>query len=149
MWSVISRLVLRLAAVRWFFKLGGFALLLPIAFLLKVVGLPLLAILMVLGMPILALLFLFGLPVFLVLLFGGMAMGLLGVVLTVGMAAVKFGLFVVLPIWLLWKLGCMVSRALFGRRGGGDSDRKPPTPDVPPPPPPPSSEPYTGPISEF
>ena len=108
MWAIISRLVLRLAALRWLVKLGGLGLLLPIAFLLKVVGVPLLAILSVVAMPVLMLLFLFGLPIFLVLIVGGMVMGLLGAVLTLGVMALKIGLLVVLPIWVVWRLasGC-------------------------------------------
>ena len=116
---MISRWVLRLAALRWLFKLGGLGLLLPIAMLLKAIGLPLLAILSVVALPILILLFLFGLPIFLVLIFGAIAMGLLGMVLTIGVAAIKVGLFVVLPLWLIWKLGSMVCGRLC-KRGGTD-----------------------------
>ena len=116
MWSAIRWLVLRIAAIRWLFKLGGLAFLLPLALLLKTIGLPLLAVLGVLAIPVLILLFLFGLPIFLVLIAGSMLMGLIGVVLTVGIAALKFGLFVVLPIWLLWKLGSQISCWIFKRR---------------------------------
>ncbi|MDB4873836.1 MAG: hypothetical protein JWM41_282 [Gemmatimonadetes bacterium] len=119
MWSVISGLLVRIAALRWLFKLGGLGLLVPIAFLLKVVGLPLLAILSVLALPVLVLLFLFGLPIFMVLIVGGMLMGLLGVVLAVGIVAIKIGLFVVLPIWLVWKLTSRVFRWGCKRRGTG------------------------------
>lgn len=118
MWAMISTLLLRLAALRWFMKLGGFALLVPIAFLLKMVGLPILAVLSVLGLPILLLLFLFGLPIFLVLIVGTLAMGLLSLVLTMGLVAVKIGLFVVLPIVLVWRL----VRWIFKRGGGGRGD---------------------------
>ena len=45
MWSAIRWLVLRLAAIRWLFKLGGLAFLIPIVMLLKAIGLPLLAVL--------------------------------------------------------------------------------------------------------
>ena len=119
MWAMISRWVLRLAALRWLFKLGGLGLLLPIAFLLKAIGLPLLAILSVVGLPILILLFLFGLPIILVLIFGAMAMGLVGMVLTIGIVAIKFGLFVVLPLWLIWKIGSMACGRIC-KRGGTD-----------------------------
>ena len=68
MWSAIRWLVLRIAAIRWLFKLGGLAFLLPLALLLKTIGLPLLGVLAVVGDPgLLILLFLFGLPIFLVL----------------------------------------------------------------------------------
>ena len=118
MWAMITRMVLRLAAVRWLFKLGGLGLLLPIAILLKAIGLPLLAILSVVALPLLVLLFLFGLPIFLVLIVGGMVTGLLGAVLTLGVVALKIGLFVVVPVWLLWKLGSTGWR--WFREGGGD-----------------------------
>ena len=117
MWAMISRWVLRLAALRWLFKLGGLGLLLPVALLLKAIGLPLLAILAVVALPILILLFLFGLPIFLVLIFGTMAMGLVGVVLTIGVVAIKIGLFVVLPVWLIWKFGSLVCGRFCKRRG--------------------------------
>ena len=144
MWSAIRWLVLRIAAIRWLFKLGGLAFLLPIAFLLKTIGLPLLGILSVLAIPVLILLFLFGLPVFLVFIFGSMLMGLIGMVLTIGLAAVKIGLFVVLPLWLMWTVGSKISGWVFKRGGGDDANSKsttPPSPDTPP-------GPTTGPISD-
>jgi len=134
MWSAIRWLVLRIAAIRWLFKLGGLAFLLPLALLLKTIGLPLLAVLAVLALPILILLFLFGLPVFLVFIFGSMFMGLIGMVLTLGLAAVKIALFVVLPLWLAWKVGSKLSCWVF-KRGGDDSSAKgspPPSTDASP-----------------
>src|SRR5947209_4273041 len=126
MLAFISRLVMQLAAIRWLFKLGGLALLVPLAALLKVIGIPLLLILLVLGFPILILLFLFGLPIFAVLLFGGLLIGFLGMVLTIGIAAIKFAIFVVLPIWLVWKLGSWVFRSVCGRdKGGGATSTEP------------------------
>lgn len=118
MWSAIRWLVLRIVAARWLFKLSGLGLLVPLALLLKAIGLPLLGVLSVLAFPILILLFLFGLPVFLVLVVGGLFMGMLAMVLMVGLVALKVGLFIVLPIWLFWKIGAK----LFHRgRGKGDS----------------------------
>lgn len=115
MWSLIKWLVMRLAVVRWIFKVLGLLAFLPIAFLLKAVGLPLLIVLGVLALPVLFLLFLFGLPIFLVLLVGGLAMGALFVALSIGMIALKFAIFVVLPIWLVYKLLTW----LFRSRGDG------------------------------
>ena len=141
MWSAIRWLVLRIAAIRWLFKLGGLAFLLPLALLLKTIGLPLLIVLAVLAIPILIILFLFGLPIFLVFIFGSMLMGLIGVVLTVGIAALKFGLFVVLPIWLIWKLGGKMWGWMFkGGKGDPPSTSTPPS-DA-------SSSPTTGPIND-
>ena len=73
-----------------------------------------------LALPILVLLFLFGLPIFLVLLFGGLFIGMLGMVLTIGVAAIKIGLFVVLPVWLVWKLFTKVFRRGGDSRGGAE-----------------------------
>jgi hypothetical protein len=132
MWSAIRWLVLRIAAIRWLFKLGWLGMLIPIAMLLKVIGLPLLGVLSILAIPLLILLVLFGLPLFLVLMLGGLFMGVVGMVLTIGIAAIKIGLFVVLPIWLVWKL----LSAIFGRlsrRGKGDSGGTTSAKDVPPP----------------
>ena len=140
MWSAIRWLVLRIAAIRWLFKLGGLAFLLPLALLLKTIGLPILMVLAVLAIPVLLLLFLFGLPIFLVLIVGSMLMGLIGTVLTIGVAALKIGLFVVLPIWLMWTLGKKMWS--WGKKKGGDdtsaSDSAPPS----------SSGPTTGPVND-
>src|SRR5215216_371342 len=119
MWSAIRWLLLRIVAARWLFKLSGLALLIPIALLLKTIGLPILGVLAVLAVPVLILLFLFGLPIFLVLIVGGLLMGMLSMVLMIGVVALKIGLFIVLPAWLIWKLMSKV----FGwaSRRGGDS----------------------------
>jgi len=99
MMSLLRWLVTRLAAVRWILKtVGGLAVFLPLALLLKVIGLPLVAILATLALPVLFLLVIFGLPIFLVLLAGGAVMGLLFAVLSIGLVVIKVGLLVGLPI---------------------------------------------------
>jgi hypothetical protein len=138
MWSAIRWLVLRIAAIRWLFKLGGLAFLLPLAMLLKTIGLPILMVLAVLALPVLIILFLFGLPIFLVFIAGSMLMGLIGMVLTVGIAALKIGLFVVLPIWLAWALASKI----FGKKKGGDDSSPSSSP------PPSSSGPTSGPVGD-
>jgi hypothetical protein len=98
--------------------------------LLKTIGLPLLCVLSVLAFPILILLFLFGLPINLVLLVGGLFMGMLGMVLTLGLAAVKIGLFIVLPAWLVWTLFSKILHRGGGKNGDppkGDSTSGPAT----------------------
>ncbi|MFL5615064.1 MAG: hypothetical protein ACJ796_15470 [Gemmatimonadaceae bacterium] len=114
MWSLIKWLAMRLAIVRWVFKVLGMLAFLPIAFLLKAVGLPLLIIHGVLALPVLFLLFLFGLPIFLVLLAGGLAMGVLFAALSLGVVALKVAIFVVLPIWLVWRLASWLFRGRDG-----------------------------------
>src|SRR5689334_15320314 len=134
MWSAIRWLVLQLAAIRWLFKLGGLAFLIPIVMLLKAIGLPLLAVLSIIAIPLLILLFLFGLPIFLVFLAGGAIMGMLSLVVTIGVAALKIGIFVVLPIWLTFKLFSWIFRR--GKNGGSSSEStsSPPPASEPPPP---------------
>jgi hypothetical protein len=130
MWSAIRWLVLRIAAIRWLFKLGWLGALFPIALLLKSIGLPVLGILAVVAVPVLILLFLFGLPIFLVLIVAGGFMALLAVAVVIGLAALKFALFVVLPVWLIWKLCSTIWRWGCKRDGGST-----PEGDAPPPPP--------------
>jgi len=129
MLSLLRWLVLRLAAVRWIFKtIGGLAVIVPLALLLKVIGLPLLGVAGVLALPVLFLLFIFGLPIFLVLLAGGAAIGLLFAVLSVGFVALKIGLLVVLPVFLIYKLASWI----FGRgnrHGGNNAPSDGPTTD--------------------
>jgi len=126
MWSLLKWLAMRLAIVRWIVKILGLAAFLPIDLLLKAVGLPILIVLAVLALPVLFLLFLFGLPIFLVLLVGGVAMSALFAVLSLGMVALKVAIFVVLPIWLGWKL---MSWLFFRGRNGEVR----PSPTTPPP----------------
>lgn len=104
MWSLLKWLAMRLAVVRWLVKILGMLAFLPIAFLLKTIGLPILIVLAVLALPVLFLLFLFGLPIFLVLLAGGLMMGVLFSALAFGLVALKVAVFIVLPAWLLWRL---------------------------------------------
>jgi len=124
MWSAIRWLVLRIVAARWLFKLGGLAFLLPLAMLLKTIGLPLLGVLSILALPILILLFLFGLPIFLVFVVGSLFIGMLGVVLTLGLVAIKVGLFIVLPAWLIWMLFSKILRRGGGTNGGTNGSTK-------------------------
>lgn len=105
MWGFLGALAARLAMIRWLIKiLGGLGILVPIAFLLKFVGLPILAVLGVLAAPVLIVLFLFGLPIFLVLLVGGALMGIVFSVLSVGLAALKIVLVIGIPVLLAFRL---------------------------------------------
>jgi hypothetical protein len=105
MWSVLKWLATRLAVVRWLFKsVGGLAVLVPLALVLKAIGLPVLIVLGVLAFPVLLVLFIFGLPIFLVLLVGGAVLAFLATVLTLGLFALKIAVLVVLPLVLVWKL---------------------------------------------
>jgi hypothetical protein len=122
MWSLIKWLVMKLGVVRWLFKVLGLGFLIPIALLLKTIGWPVLLILGVLALPVLFLLFIFGLPIFLVLIVGGMVMSLLAAVLSFGLVVLKFFVFVVLPIWLAFRLFAWMFR---GKRRCDDGDTGP------------------------
>ncbi len=103
MFATIGSIALRLAAIRWAIKsFVGLGFLVPLVFLLKLVGLPVLIVLGVLAAPVMFVLFLLGLPVFLVLIVAALLMAGLFFVLTIGLVALKIFLFVVLPIWLVW-----------------------------------------------
>lgn len=137
MWSALARLVGQIAAIRWLFKLGGLALLLPIAAILKLVGVPLLIVVAIIGLPLMVLLFLFGLPVFAVLGVGGIVMGLFAFLLMIGVVALKIFTFVVLPVWLFFWVAKKIWGWTFGR-SNGDAD----TPDTSPP----ASDPIVDPL---
>lgn len=116
MWLLLKGLALRFAIGR---TVGGmlaalFVLLLPIAGVLNFVGLPLLFVLGVLGVPVLLVLALIGLPILFVLGFGGILLLLLGILLTVGMLAIKVLLPIVLVVWFV--------RRMFGKQGGAVTD---------------------------
>jgi len=128
MWSLLKWLAMKIAIVRWIFKILGLFAFLPIAFLLKAIGIPLLIVLAVLALPVFFLLFLFGLPIFLVLLAGGLAMGVLFAALAFGVFALKIAIFVVLPIWIAFKLAAWI----FGRRVRKDVPRQDPSEGVDP-----------------
>lgn len=121
MLSLIRWIVLRFAAIGWATKwLGSLAVLVPLAFVLKFVGLPLLGILGVIAAPVLLLLFLFGLPVIFVLAGGAIFMSIIFAALSIGIFALKIFIFVVLPVWLVFKL----LRWIFGRCRNGEPRRR-------------------------
>lgn len=120
MWLLLKGLVLRFLVGR---TVGGMLatlllVLVPLGGLLKVVGLPILAILGVIGAPLLLLLGLIGLPILFVLAFGAMLLVFVGVVLTVGLFAIKILLPIVLIIWFV--------RWIFGRNKGPVAGPPPP-----------------------
>ena len=112
MWLLLKGLALRFAIGR---TVGGMLaslllVLVPVAGVLKIVGLPLLAVLGVLGAPVFLLLGVIGLPILFVLAFGGVLLLLLGVLLTVGVFAIKILVPIVLIVWFV--------RWIFGKRTG-------------------------------
>lgn len=103
MWLVIKGLALRFAIGR---TVGGvfgtlFLLLVPMAGVLKFVGLPLLLVLGVLGAPIFLLLAAIGLPALFVVGIGGALLLGVGVLLTLSFMVLKILLPILLVVWLV------------------------------------------------
>jgi hypothetical protein len=101
MWLLLKGIALRFAIGR---TVGGmlttlFVVLLPVAGVLKFIGLPLLIVLGVLGAPVFLLLAALGLPILFVLGIGGVLLLALGVLLTLGLIAIKILLPIVLIVW--------------------------------------------------
>ena len=80
----------------------------PVAFVLKLIGIPIMLVLSVLAIPVFLVLLVMGLPIFLVLAGGGAIMGLMFAVLSIGFAALKIFLFIVLPVLICVKLASWV-----------------------------------------
>jgi hypothetical protein len=103
MWTVLKAVALRLAVGR---TLGGmlatlFLLLVPLAGVLKVIGLPILIVLGVVGAPVFLLLAAIGLPLLVVVGFGGVLLLLVGGLLVLGILAIKIALPIILIVWLV------------------------------------------------
>ena len=105
MWALFKTLLVKFALFRILLKgLGSLAFLIPLALLLKGIGWPLLVVLAVLALPIFLVLLVIGLPIFIVLGIGGLLVSLLFMAMTVGAVFIKFLIFVVVPIMLVWWL---------------------------------------------
>ena len=118
MWSLIKAILIKLGMLRGLFAvLGSLAAVLPIALaLIKFLGWPLLLAMFVVGLPLLLVLAIVGFPLIAVLAIGGIVLGVAFAMLTLGIMALKFFLFVVLPIWALWKLASWAFRRRDGER---------------------------------
>ena len=100
---LLKALALKLLAGR---TIGGvfsllFMLAVPLAGVLKFIGLPILLVLGVVGAPLFLLLGAIGLPMMFVIGIGGALMLLVGVLLAVGIMAIKVVLPIVLIIWFV------------------------------------------------
>ena len=116
MWLLFKGLALRFVVGR---TVGGMlaallVLLVPIAGVLKFIGLPILIVLGLLGAPLMLVLGAIGLPLLFVLGIGGALIAMIGVLLALGMLAIKFVLPIVLIVWFVrW-----IWRAARGGRDG-------------------------------
>lgn len=89
MWTLIARILKALALLKVLRGLGGLAWLIPLALVLKAIGLPLLILLAILAIPILIVLAVLGLPLILIVVVGGAMLMVVGWVLTLGAIALK------------------------------------------------------------
>ncbi|MBK8248792.1 MAG: hypothetical protein IPK85_15525 [Gemmatimonadetes bacterium] len=102
MWTLITTLLTRWVALKALLKaLGSLGWLLPLAFVLKAIGIPALILLAILGLPLLIVLFVFGLPLILVVVVGGALLGFTFWMLSLGLVVLKLALPVIVIIWLV------------------------------------------------
>ncbi|MEO6447449.1 MAG: hypothetical protein ABIZ91_02790 [Gemmatimonadaceae bacterium] len=105
MWALLKSLLAQWAVLRLLLKsVGSLAWLLPLAFLLKAVGLPLLIMLAVLAIPLLIVLVILGLPILLVVLTGGALITMTMWLVSMGLVVLKVALPLVLLYWFVrWR----------------------------------------------
>jgi hypothetical protein len=110
--GLLSSLLVKVVALRALLTLIGSVLVaVPAGLLiLKVVALPLLAVLAIVGLPLLFAIALLGFPFFLVFAIGGVALAVLAGVVMFGLVALKLFLFVVLPVWIVFRLARWIAR---------------------------------------
>ena len=102
MWSLITSLLAKWALVRLLLKtLGSLGLLLPVAFLLKFIGLPILAVLAILALPVFIVLAIVGLPIMIVLVAGILLLVGFFALMSIGIAVLKIAIPILLVYWLL------------------------------------------------
>ncbi len=112
MWALLKSLLLKWSLFKLLLKsLGSLAWLIPVAFVLKAIGLPVLIVLGILALPLIIILMVIGLPLLFIVIVGG---GLLMVtfwIVSLGLMALKIALPIILIFWVI--------RWLFRRNGDG------------------------------
>ncbi len=102
MWTILKSLIAKLALFKVLLRtLGSLAWLVPIAFILKAIGLPMLLLLLMLALPIFIVLALIGLPFLLVFVVGGLLIAGFFVLLSLGVAALKIAIPIMLIVWFV------------------------------------------------
>ena len=128
MWALLKSLVAKWAFFKVLLKaLGSLAWLIPIAFVLKAIGIPALVLLLILGAPILIVLAVIGLPLLFVLIVGGVLISALFAILAIGVSVLKIAIPIALVAWI-------VNWFIKSRENGGDDITAPlsDAPDAPP-----------------
>jgi hypothetical protein len=101
MWSLITSLLAKWALFKLLLKtLGSMAWLIPVAFLLKLVGLPVLIVLAILAAPIFIILAIVGLPIMFVIVAGILLIVGFFFILSMGLLVLKIAIPIILIYWL-------------------------------------------------
>ena len=102
MWSLITSLLAKWALLKLLLKtLGSLGWLIPVAFILKVIGLPVLAVLAILALPVFIVLAIVGLPIMFVVIAGFLLLVGFFFVLSMGLLVLKIAIPIVLVYWLV------------------------------------------------
>ena len=107
MWSLITSLLAKWALFKLLLKtLGSMAWLIPVAFILKLIGLPVLIVLAILAAPVFIILAIIGLPIMFVIVAGGLLLVGIFFLLSMGLLVLKIAIPIVLIYWLIkWIFG--------------------------------------------
>jgi hypothetical protein len=102
MWSLITSLLAKVALLKLLLKtLGSLGWLLPIAFILKLVGLPVLIVLAILAAPIFIILAIIGLPIMFVIIAGVLLLVGFFFILSMGLLVLKIAIPILIVYWLI------------------------------------------------
>ena len=123
MWVLLKSLLAKWAILKLVLKaFGSLGWLLPLALVLKALGLPFLVLLAVLALPLLIVLALLGLPFLLVAIIGGTLVTLTLWIVSLGVMALKLAIPIVLVVALI--------RWMSARGGDGEPVVSTPPPDA-------------------
>ena len=102
MWSLITSLLAKWALFKLLLKtLGSMAWLLPVAFILKLIGLPVLIVLAILAAPVFIILAIIGLPIMFVIIAGVMLLVGFFFLLSMGLLVLKIAIPIILIYWVI------------------------------------------------
>ncbi|HEY5544446.1 MAG TPA: hypothetical protein VIK50_00175 [Gemmatimonadaceae bacterium] len=102
MWSFITSLLTKWALLKLLLKtFGSLGWLIPVAFILKFIGLPVLAVLALLALPVFIILAIVGLPIMFVVVAGILLLVGFFALLSIGVAVLKIAIPILLVYWLL------------------------------------------------
>jgi hypothetical protein len=102
MWAFLKAILVKWALIKSLLKiLGSLGWLLPLAFILKAVGLPILILLAVLAIPLFIVLAVIGLPLILVVVVGGALLTFTMWIVSMGLLALKVALPIILVVWII------------------------------------------------